>query len=133
MIRAGCDTSVLTTGKTWRDKIDMLRAAEDDDRVLVIISAISVFELLKLFYQRGRANEGRDIVQALHDNEGIEVVPISSLIAERAAGYAHGTGLPAADSLILATMVVSSCEVLLTRDRHFDVAAQQGIIKVEFL
>ncbi|MFN3422640.1 MAG: type II toxin-antitoxin system VapC family toxin [Armatimonadota bacterium] len=55
------------------------------------------------------------------------------MTAERSAGYRHGLGLSTVDAIILATAVEEGCDEILTTDRDFIVAANQGIIGVKLL
>ena len=124
--------AVLIDPEPWRRRLDQLRADAGEVGVTIVISAVSLFELLRWSFRRGNSNEARESILALRENPVVEIRPLTIEIAERAAGFAHGLGLHTSDALILATCVDCGCEVLLTTDRQFEVV-ENSIIKVEFL
>jgi len=58
---------------------------------------------------------------------------VSEAVADRAAGYRHGLGLPTVDSLILASFVEENCELVLSVDGYFRMAGERGVAQVSML
>lgn len=134
MMNIGCDTGVLIAALYGHQRIAEICARFPNEfEVLLVFSSISIFELLAHSFRLGRAEEGRGLIHELHAAPWVQLVPIRAATAERAAGLKHGLGLHASDALILAALVEAQCEVMLTKDRHFEIAAQQGLLRVEFL
>lgn len=108
------------------------RAAEKllDGRHTFVVSTVSIFELFRKCYQHGMPEEAARMEHLLLISPIVEVVDIDLEISKAAARYSAGLGLSSMDSLILAVSVIKRCDLLVTGDPDFDVAAEQKIIKV---
>ncbi|MBI4531978.1 MAG: type II toxin-antitoxin system VapC family toxin [Candidatus Latescibacteria bacterium] len=95
-----------------------------------IIPVITLHEILVIYYQRGQADIGRELIAQWKMISSISTPPITAAIAERAAGLRHGLGMHTSDSLILSTCLTVGCRRLYTGDSGFDNAHKQGIIEV---
>jgi len=104
-----------------------------DEQSVLFVSTISINELLTYYYKRGKGDMAKKLIEEVQLLGNAIFVPVSKEIAERSAGYRHGLGIPTVDSIILATFVHHSCDVVLTTDSHLEVAVKQGIIKIEMI
>jgi predicted nucleic acid-binding protein len=104
-----------------------------DERSVLFISTISINELLTHYYKRGKGDIARKLIEEILLLGNATFVPVDKEIAERSAGYRYGLGIPTVDSILLATFVQHSCDVILTTDSHFEGAAEQDIIKVKMI
>lgn len=133
MIRIGCDTGVFIAANEGQERIRKVLNGDPSGVGIMVVSAAAVFELLHHYYRTSRADAGKIAVAELLENPAVEVISVTADIAQRAAGYRHGMGLPSMDSLILATFVESNCDLMLTADHDFEVVGRSRIINVEFL
>lgn len=111
--------------RIWQELVDGLHT--------LVVSTLSVSEILVYFYQRGDGDRGQEWVDLLLEADSIEVVPASVDIAASSARYRHGMGLPTVDSVILATFLDRECEKMLSTDSHFRMVDEQQLLPVEFL
>lgn len=109
----------------WQEFIDGLHT--------LVVSALTINEILVYFYRRGGSDKGREWVALMIETDNIEVVPVSVEIAIRSARYRHGMGLPTVDSVILATFLERGCEKMLSTDNDFRIVDEQRVLPVEFL
>lgn len=99
----------------------------------LVISVLTVHELLVHYLRRGKGELIRDFLTCLRMLDNVLFISVNEAIAEQAAGYRLGLGIPTVDALILATFVQSGCELVLTTDADFLLAAQQQIVGVELV
>jgi len=109
----------------WHELIDGLHT--------LVVSTLTINEILVYFYQRGDSDKGQEWVALMIETDNIEVVPVSVEIAIRSARYRHGMGLPTVDSVILATFLERGCEKMLSTDNDFRIVDEQKVLPVEFL
>ncbi len=99
----------------------------------LIISTITLNELLVHFYKRGQSQEAKNLIEIAKQIENIHFVPVTVEIAEVSAGYRHGLGIPTVDSLLLATFIINKCKKIYTTDSHFKIVREQKIIEIVML
>jgi predicted nucleic acid-binding protein len=99
----------------------------------LVISTLTINEILVYFYRRGDGNMGQEWVDLMVEADSIEVVPVSVEIAASSARYRHGMGLPTVDSVILATFLNRQCEKLLSTDDDFRIVDEQKVLPLELL
>jgi len=99
----------------------------------LVLSGLSINELLTYCYKRGTGDTARVLVEQLKDLATIDIEPVSLEIAEKGAGFRHGLGMSTADAIILATLVLAGCDLLLTQDDDFAPVQEQGLLAVEWL
>jgi predicted nucleic acid-binding protein len=99
-----------------------------EGQVDLVISVITINELLVHFYKRGKAESAEELLALMRALGNIRLWPVTGEIAERSAGYRYGLGILTIDSLILATFVGAECDLVLSSDEHFHKAAKQKII-----
>jgi predicted nucleic acid-binding protein len=99
-----------------------------EGQVDLVISVMTINELLVHFYKRGKTESAEELLDLLRALGNIRFWPVTEEIAERSAGYRYGLGIPTIDSLILATFVSAGCDLVLSSDEHFHKAAEQKII-----
>lgn len=112
-------------------KIALRLAAREATCVRLFSSGVTVvFELTRKLLKQGRSYEARELMEMCQLHPRLEVVNLDISIATRAAHYPCGLNLSTADSIILATAVEAGCPYLVSGNAHFDIAEEQGIIKV---
>ena len=97
------------------------------------MSTLTICELLAHYYKRGKGETARKLTREIRALSNVQFVPVDHRIAERAAGYRYGLGIPTVDATVLATCVEVGCDLVLTTDSHFQIAADQGIANIEFV
>jgi predicted nucleic acid-binding protein len=100
-----------------------------DDEVEFTVSALSLFEIERLGL-KGKLKESDAVLEAI--NGVTSVVWLDGEILSRAAGLSHGLGIPAMDSLILASLIANGCAEIYTTDGHLQ-AYQSNKVKVRNL
>lgn len=99
----------------------------------LMISTLSINELLVHFYRRGKSEKAKELLALTRSLGNIEFISVTEEIAEKSAGFRHGLGLHTVDSIILASFKIRGCELLVTTDPAFQIANEQNIINVLFL
>jgi predicted nucleic acid-binding protein len=99
----------------------------------LVVSTVSINELLAYFFRRGFNQQADEWYQVLTQHTEIRLIPLSAELAARSARYRLGLQLSTIDSIILTTCVIEQCELLITTDSDLLIAAQQNIIPVEYL
>lgn len=99
----------------------------------LVLSVMSINELLTYCYKRGTGHLGKRAIEWLQELANVSIEPVTLQIAEMGAGYRHGLGMSTADALVLATFVLTGCDLVLSRDEDFKLPAEQGIIVLEML
>jgi len=133
MTRKGCDTSFFRALMDGHPEAVAIWREAVQGEVLLVVSTVTVNELLTLYYRHGQGDAGRRILARLLKAAWVRFVPVSVEIAVRSAGYRHGLNLPTVDAIILATAVEEGCGEILTTDRDFLAAHDRGIINVRLL
>ena len=116
----------------WLNSYELWETVRSGENNLVI-STISINELLVYFYKRDKPAAARNLIDVAKTLKNIALIPVSLKIAELSAGYRYGLGIPTIDSIVLATFKNKKCEKLYTTDSHFRIVKEQGIIEVIFL
>lgn len=101
----------LKAVEVWQDIIN------GDD---CVTSCLTLFELKRLSL-KGRLNpdDSDALIEAIMAIS--KVIWLDNLkIHESAASLSHGTGIPAIDSLILASFLISDVKTVYTTDSHFE-------------
>jgi len=88
----------------------------------LIISTVSLNELLVHFYKRGKTRQAKEFLEIARELDNVFFFPLTVEIAELSAKYRYSFGIPTVDSLILATFIHQGCLKIYTSDRHFLVA-----------
>ncbi len=100
-----------------------------DDEAEFVVSALSHFEVERLGL-KGKLKEAGAILDAI--NGVTSVAWLDHEILSQAAGLSHGLGIPAMDSLILATLLFNGCTEIYTTDAHLE-AYQSNKVSVRNL
>lgn len=97
-----------------------LKIMEEED---IAASVLTLFELKRLSLRRGIPwpELGRWLAGS------VTTLDLSAETADQAAAISHGTGMPAIDSLILASLISAGCRTIYTRDEHFERFSRPGI------
>lgn len=88
-----------------------------DDQVELVVSALTLFEIERLGL-KGNLKDSEAILDAI-DSVTL-VVWLERDILSLAARFSHGLGIPAVDSLILASLVSHDCSEIYTTDAHLE-------------
>jgi predicted nucleic acid-binding protein len=88
-----------------------LKVFEEED---IAASVLSRFELRRLSLRK--SIPWSDF--ASHLTRSVMILELTTEAADQAAGISHGTGMPAIDALILASLVAAGCRTIYTRDEH---------------
>ncbi len=99
-----------------QDAVDLWKEGMNDE-VDLVVSCLSLFEIERL----GLKGAVRDASVILESIKGMcKVVWLDHELLSQGARFSHGLGVPAMDSLILASLVSSSCSEIWTTDSHFE-------------
>ncbi len=99
----------------------------------LIVSVITLNELLAHFYKRGKPDDAERYADLLKLMPTITLVSVSSRIAELSAKYKYSLGIPTTDSIILTTFILEKVDQIVTTDSHFKKAEEQGLASVKML
>jgi predicted nucleic acid-binding protein len=89
----------------------------------IITSSIAVYELYKKFLTG--EFKSRHILSQI--DEMVEVIPVNSSIARKAANINHTFGIPSLDSLIISSLVEAGCKKIYSADPHFEQFKEKNI------
>jgi predicted nucleic acid-binding protein len=81
----------------------------------IAVSVLTQFELRRLSLRKGMPWAGLGGLLS----HSTTVLDLTREAADEAAAISHGTGMPAIDALILASLVGAGCRTIYTRDDHF--------------
>jgi PIN domain nuclease of toxin-antitoxin system len=104
-----------------------------DGQHTLIVSTLSINELLVYFYKRGLNAQSQTWLDLLTQSTSIRLIPVTYEIAAESARYRLGLHLPTVDAIILTTFLNHACDLMITTDSHFQIVSQQNLIPVEFL
>ena len=113
----GLDTGFFVELMNGNEKAINLWKLGIDDEVEFVVSALSLFEVERLG-QKGKLKEADAIRDAI--NAVTFVVWLNQEILSQGAGLSHGLGIPAMDSLILASLLSQGCDEIYTTDSHLE-------------
>lgn len=88
-----------------------------DDQVDFAVSALSLFEVERLGL-KGKLKNVEAVLNAI--NDVTSVVWLDQETLSSAARLSHGLGIPAVDSLILASLISVECSEIYTTDSHLE-------------
>jgi len=129
----GADTGLLIALANKLPKALELWETVRSGKNNLIISTVSINELLVHFYKRDKQTAAKNLIDVARALKNIDIVPVSLKIAELSAGYRYGLGIPTIDSIVLATFIDKKCVKLYTTDSHFQIVKKQRIIEVVFV
>ncbi|MEW5900126.1 MAG: PIN domain-containing protein [Acidobacteriota bacterium] len=89
----------------------------------IAVSVLSRFELLRISLRRGLPWQE---IGGLLERSAV-LVEVTGETADEAARLSFETGIPALDSLILASLLKAGCRTIYTRDEHFTKYTQKGV------
>ena len=98
----------------------------------LIISYIAYAETVKKFFQRGVPE--KNIVTfftLLESTEKIQLIPVDKSIGKEAAKVSLTYHLSLMDACIAATSKIMGCDILLSGDEDFNLAAKKKYVKVQ--
>ena len=89
----------------------------------IAVSVLTRFELRRISLKRGIPWE--EIAAPLSPSAAL--IEVTEDSADEAARISFGTGMPALDALILASLIKAGCRTIYTRDEHFMRYAGRGV------
>jgi len=113
----GLDTGFFLELVNGNDEATRLWKSCLDDQVDFAVSALSLFEVERLGL-KGKLRNVEAVLSAINDVTSV-VWPDQEILS-KAARLSHGLGIPAVDSLILASLVSVDCSEIYTTDSHFE-------------
>jgi predicted nucleic acid-binding protein len=113
----GLDTGFFLELVNGNDEAIRLWKSCLDDQVDFAVSALSLFEVERLGL-RGKLRNVEAVLSAINDVTSV-VWPDQEILS-KAARLSHGLGIPAVDSLILASLVSVDCSEIYTTDSHLE-------------
>ncbi|MCE7981904.1 MAG: type II toxin-antitoxin system VapC family toxin [Caldilinea sp. CFX5] len=132
-MRIGIDTSFFISQINGQPRAVQIWQEFLEGKHQFIVSTLSIHEIFIYFYRRGTGELASQWQSLLIEFKNIVIVPVSVDIAARSARLRHGMGLPAIDSLLLATFLHQNCELIVSTDNHFRVVAEQHVLPVEII
>ena|SRR3989338_3529619 len=90
----------------------------------LIVSVISLNELSVYFYRTGNIEKKDRLINLIKLIPNVELIPVTSEIAEESAKYRHSLGIPTVDSMILTTFILQGCKESVATDEHFKKAEE---------
>ena len=120
----GLDTGFFLELSSGNDEAIRLWKSCLDDEVDFAVSAMSLFEVERLGL-KGKLKNVEAVLDAI--NDVTSVVWLDQEILSNAARLSHGLGIPAVDSLILASLVSIDCSEIYTTDSHLEAYPNNGI------
>ena len=113
----GLDTGFFLELLNGKNEVTRLWESCIDDQVDFAVSALSLFEVERLGL-KGKLKNVEAVLDAI--NDVTSVVWLDREILSKAARLSHGLGIPAVDSLILASLVSVDCSEIYTTDSHLE-------------
>ena len=96
--------------------ISVWKAAVNDEEEL-LVSCLTLFEITRLGL-KGAVKDWQAIAETIDDV--VDVIWLDREITSQAAHLSHGTGLPAIDALILASLLSKDVHEIYTTDSDFE-------------
>ena len=120
----GVDTGFfIELTKDNSEAINIWNKALNGDESL-IVSVISLNELSVYFYRTGNIEKKDRLINLIKLIPNVELIPVTSEIAEESAKYRHSLGIPTVDSMILTTFILQGCKESVATDEHFKKAEE---------
>jgi predicted nucleic acid-binding protein len=132
-MRIGVDTSFFISQLNAQPRAVQIWQEFLEGKHQFVVSTLSIHEIFIYFYKRGVGELASQWLSMLIELKNVVITPASADIAARSARLRHGMGLPAIDSLLLATFLHENCELIVSTDNHFRVVAQQHVLPVEII
>jgi len=106
----GIDTGFIYA--LWENDPQAVRVFRESD---IAVSVLNLFELRRIALRRNLP--WKDLSAPLLSIAA--VAEITREVADRASFISYGTGLPAIDALIIASLQALGCRKIYSRDEHF--------------
>ena len=114
----GLDTGFfLELLKGHQKAIDIWKAGLNDE-VELVVSCLSLFEIERLGLKG--AIQGAEVILESITTGMCSVVWLDQEVLSQGARFSHGLGIPAMDSMILASLVSADCTEIYTTDSHVE-------------
>lgn len=81
-----------------------------------VVSPVTLAECLVMPIRLGQAQSQQDFIDMLTNTDGINFVPITASVSQKAAEIRVRYGLKLPDALQVATALVAGCDAFLTND-----------------
>ena len=90
----------------------------------IITCSLVLFELQRRLL-KGEFSNWTSIIDDIE--RSVDIIPVSVDIAKKASHIAHGTGMPAIDSLILSALLEANCREIYTRDEDLELYKNKSV------
>lgn len=129
----GADTGLMVKIFQGEEQALKIFEAVKDCHSTVLISVVSINELLYFAYKRGKGKETEKLIALFSILPGIEIKEVTPEIAKISAGYRYSLAIPTIDSIILATFLKAKCDLIVSTDKHFRIAQSKKLTKVKII
>ncbi len=120
----GLDTGFFIALMSGDSRAASLWNSALDDEVELVVSSLTLFEIDRLGL-KGKLKGTDTILDAI--NSVTQVAWLDKEILSSAARLSHGLGLPAIDSLILASLISEDCSEIYTTDSHLEAYQSRNV------
>lgn len=96
----------------------------EDGLIRGIISTVSIAELCTGYYSQGDVKGKEEFLAHLISNKSLEIIDLSTKIADTAAMIRSETGLRLPDAIIIATGLIKDAQYFVTNDKELDKASR---------
>jgi predicted nucleic acid-binding protein len=131
----GVDTAVfiylIEENEIYLPIITPLFEAADSGRVEIVVSSLTLLEVLVVPYRAGNTKLAETYEAVLTEGRGIRLVELGREQLRRAAHLRATTGVATPDSLQLATSLVSGCSAFVTNDRRLPAIPSLRILQLD--
>ena len=131
----GVDTAVfiylIEENESYLPIITPLFEAADSGRIEVVVSALTLLEVLVVPYRAGNTKLAEAYEAVLTGGRGIRMVELGREQLRRAAYLRATTSVATPDGLQLATSLVSGCSAFVTNDRSLPAIPGLKILQLD--
>jgi predicted nucleic acid-binding protein len=120
----GLDTGFFIELMNGREEAISLWKSGLDDEVEFVVSSLTLFEIERLGL-KGKLKDWEAVLHAIHNASLVAWLDREML--SLGARLSHGLGMPAMDSLILASLVSHGAREIWTTDSHFEVYHSKNV------
>jgi predicted nucleic acid-binding protein len=121
----GLDTGFFIELMNGREEAIGLWKSGLDDEVEFVVSSLTLFEIERLGV-KGKLKPWEEVLHAIH--HATLVAWLDREMISQGARLSHGLGMPAMDSLILASLVSHDASEIWTTDSHLEVYHSKNVV-----
>jgi predicted nucleic acid-binding protein len=122
-----CDTApiiyYIETNPAYIKRVDPFFNALDQGKFQLVTSTITLLEVLIHTLRQGNTALAQQYEQLLHNTRNVQIVAVSSIIAQTAARIRATYNLRTPDAIQIATAIEQGSTFLVTNDPNFQACA----------